>query len=77
MGYRCCREIPQGKNESYTIKFGTENAENQSQIIMNICSGIFSGCYKRYELQLSDMDGLHAAFDAPNADTAEKAAGAA
>ena len=44
-------EIPQVKNEFYTVKFDAEVSEDQSQAIMNIYSGISSGGYLRYELQ--------------------------
>lgn len=44
-------EIPQLKNELYTIKFDAEVSEDQSGTIMNIYSGIDSGAYIRYELQ--------------------------
>ena len=44
-------EIPQVKNELYTVKFDAEVSEDQSQAIMNIYSGISSGGYLRYELQ--------------------------
>ncbi len=44
-------EIPQLKNELYTIKFDAEVSEDRSQTIMNIYSGIDSGGYIRYELQ--------------------------
>ena len=41
-------EIPQVKNELYTVKFDAEVSEDQSQAIMNIYSGISSGGYLRY-----------------------------
>lgn len=44
-------EIPQVKNELYTVKFDAEVSEDGSQTIMNIYSGIDSGGYIRYELQ--------------------------
>ncbi|MBQ3372119.1 MAG: hypothetical protein IJG40_03170 [Oscillospiraceae bacterium] len=44
-------EIPQLKNELYTIKFDAELSEDQSGTITNIYSGIDSGAYIRYELQ--------------------------
>ena len=44
-------EIPQMKNELYTIKFDAEVSEDRSQTTMNIYSGIDSGGYIRYELQ--------------------------
>ena len=47
-------EIPQVKNELYTVKFDTEVAEDQSQAIMNVFSGMDSGVYIRYELQRYD-----------------------
>ena len=44
-------EIPQLKNELYTAKFDAALTEDQSQVIMNIYSGLDSGGYIRYELQ--------------------------
>ncbi len=44
-------EIPQLKNELYTIKFDAEVSEDRSRTILNIYSGIDSGGYIRYELQ--------------------------
>ena len=44
-------EIPQVKNELYTVKFDAAIAEDQSQAIMNIYSGLDSGGFIRYELQ--------------------------
>ena len=44
-------EIPQMKNELYTIKFDAEVSEDRSLTTLNIYSGIDSGGYIRYELQ--------------------------
>jgi hypothetical protein len=44
-------EIPQLKNELYTIKYDAEVSEDLSQTIINIYSGLDSGAYIRYELQ--------------------------
>ena len=44
-------EIPQLKNELYTVKFDAEVSEDLSQTAINLYSGISSGGYIRYELQ--------------------------
>ena len=44
-------EIPQLKNELYTVKYDAETTEDHSQAVINIYSGIDSGGYIRYELQ--------------------------
>ena len=44
-------EIPQLKNELYTVKYDADVSEDLSQVSLNIYSGISSGGYLRYELQ--------------------------
>ena len=44
-------EIPQLKNELYTVKYDAGVSEDLSQTSLNIYSGISSGGYLRYELQ--------------------------
>ena len=44
-------EIPQLKNELYTVKYDADVSKDMSQTTMNIYSGISSGGYLRYELQ--------------------------
>jgi len=44
-------EIPQLKNELYTVKFDADVTEDLHQTILSIYSGIDSGAYIRYELQ--------------------------
>ena len=44
-------EIPQLKNELYTVKYDADVSEDLSQATLNIYSGISSGGYLRYELQ--------------------------